>query len=387
MGSMHVALVEPAYYSQYPPLGLLKLASYHKLRGDSVELVKGEAEAQSPPDLVCVTSLFTYAWKPVHAAIRTNKKRHPNAKVILGGIYASLLPHHARKSGADCIRVGTMPEAENLLPDYSLVPRWNGSIVFASRGCVRRCGFCAVPRLEGRLNSLKSTIRPFIHPKHSKVILWDNNILAASNWNRIAGELLELGLTVDFNQGLDSRLVTPAVAHQISSLKTEVIRLAYDHVGSSAYVERAIRLLDEAGVRRRKILVYTLYNYLDSPADFLQRVRDILDWGAVSYPMRFEPLDSLRKNMHVSPKWTRGLLEMVADARRVLGTHGAFPPYDALRHKFEESADFKEAFALRPPSKALRQDFPRSAERTKPRAELSVMTPMTEKTLYINAHA
>jgi len=384
---MHVALVEPAYYSRYPPLGLLKLATYHKLRGDSVELVKGEAETQSPPDLVCVTSLFTYAWKPVHLAVRTHKKRYPNAKVILGGIYASLLPHHARKSGADRIRVGTMPEAENLLPDYSLVPRWNGSIVFASRGCIRRCGFCAVPRLEGRLNSLKSTIRPFIYPKHSKVILWDNNSLAASNWNHIVEELLELDLTVDFNQGLDARLVTPTVARQISSLKTEVIRLAYDHHGSSAYVERAIRLLHEAGVRRRKIVVYTLYNYLDSPGDFLQRVRDILHWGAVSYPMRFEPLDSLRKNTYVSPKWTRGLLEMVADARRVLGTHGAFPPYEALKHKFEDSADFKEAFALRPPSKPLRKNFLRSAQLTKQRAQLRVMTPMMEKTLCINAHA
>jgi len=320
-----------------------------------VELVKGESAALRRPDIVCVTSLFTYAWKPVHAAVQVNKKRYPNAKVILGGTYASLLPDHAAKSGADEIHVGIFPEAEDVLPDYLLVPTWNGSILFASRGCIRHCGFCAVPKLEGKLNSIKPTIRHLIYSKHTRVIFWDNNILAASNWNRIVEELLELGLAVDFNQGLDARLVTPAIARQISSLKTEVIRLAYDYYGVGQYVERAIRYLSEAGIRRRKIVVYTLYNYVDNPDDFFQRVRDILSWGAVSYPMRFEPLNSLKKNTYISSKWSRDLLEMVADAQRVLGTHGAFPPYEALRRKLEEATDFQGGFALRPPKKRLRR--------------------------------
>ena len=344
-------LVEPAYYSRYPPLGLLKLATHYKSKGDSVELVKGENEAARPPDLICVTSLFSYAWKPVHVAVRTQKRRYPHAKVVLGGIYASLLPDHAAKSGADRIHVGLVPEAENVLPDYSLVPQWNGSILFASRGCVRNCGFCAVPTLEGKLNSLKSTIRNLIYPKHTKVILWDNNILSASNRDRVFEELRELKLTIDCNQGLDSRLVTPSVAYQLSSLKTEVVRLAYDHRDAGRCVENAIRYLSEAGIRRRKIVVYALYNYTDSPDDFFERIRDLLEWGVVSYPMRYEPLNSLKKNEHVSPKWTRDLLEMVADARRVLGTHGAFPPYEGLRKKFLKAADFQEAFALWPPKR------------------------------------
>ena len=69
--------------------------------------------------------------------------------------------------------------------------------------------------------------------------------------------------------------------------------------------------------------------------------------GVVAYPMRFEPLDSLKKNQHVDIKWTSKQLEMVAQARRVIGYGGAFPPYNGLRKKFIDAKDFEEAFSLR----------------------------------------
>jgi hypothetical protein len=303
------------------------------------------------PDVVYVTSLFTYAWKPVHECVAFYKSLFPAAQVILGGIYASLLPNHAARSGADRIHVGIFPEAEDVLPDYSLVPSWNGSIIFASRGCIRNCGFCSVPRLEGRLNSLKSTIRCLVHPKHTRVILWDNNLLSAPNLQLVLSDLKHLGLKVDFNQGLDSRLFTRRVARELAELKTDVIRIAYDYRGMGRNVERAIEYLSEAGVRRRKIVSYVLYNYVDTPDDFFQRIRDLIQWGVVSYPMRFEPLNSLEKNCYVGPKWTAEELEMVADARRVLGTHGAFPPFEGLKIKFERANSFQDAFSLRPPTK------------------------------------
>jgi len=348
---MHVLLVEPDYYTRYPPVGLLKLATYHKMHGDTVELVKGTNRPIRSPDLIYVTSLFTYAWRPVHESVRFFKATFPSARLILGGIYASLLPKHAKKSGADEVHVGLFKDAEGLRPDYSLVPQWNGSIVFASRGCTHRCPFCAVPRLEGELNSIKYTIRHLIYPTHNRVIVWDNNILAAPSWDQIVKELQDFDLTVDFNQGLDARLVTTTVARQICLLKTDVIRLSYDYEAMTDNVKRTIELLSESGIRRRKVVVYTLFNYTDSPEDFFTRVRNLLRWGVVCYPMRFEPLDSLSKNQYVGPKWTNEMIEMVTDARRVLGTNGAFPPYDGLVKKFERASCFGEAFELRPPQR------------------------------------
>lgn len=79
-------------------------------------------------------------------------------------------------------------------------------------------------------------------------------------------------------------------------------------------------------------------------------MRDLLEWGVVAYPMRFEPLDSLKKNQHIGSKWTPEQLELVAHARRVIGYGGAFPPYEGLRKKFINAKSFEEAFSLRPPS-------------------------------------
>lgn len=85
---MHVLLAEPAYRSRYPPLGLLKLASYHRLKGDTVELARGCIGPKQKPSLIYITSLFTWTWKPVWDAVRYYKSLFPEAELWLGGLYA-----------------------------------------------------------------------------------------------------------------------------------------------------------------------------------------------------------------------------------------------------------------------------------------------------------
>lgn len=345
---MRILLVEPDYYTRYPPLGLLKLAALHRAEGDVVELVRGRATVKKP-DLVYATSLFSYAWRPVHEAVTFFKDLWPNVPLVLGGIYASLLPEHAALSGADEIHVGLHPAAEEHLPAWDLVPEWNATILFASRGCIRRCGFCSVPKLEGPIGKPRTGLQGLVFPGHTKVILWDNNILGVPNWADIFHELSEIGLEVDFNQGLDARLLTDKVAESLALLKIPRIRLAYDNNGVGPYIERALERLEGAGFRPRSVVIYTLYNYIETPEDFFRRVRELLNWGAVSYPMRFEPLTSLTKNAYVAPQWSKDQLEAVARARRVMGYAGAFPPYKALLTKMAEAQDFHDAFHLHEP--------------------------------------
>jgi pyruvate-formate lyase-activating enzyme len=351
---MHVLLVEPDYYTRYPPLGLLKLSAYHKSRGDTTELVKGVGKVCRKPNRIYVTSLFTWAWEPVWQAVRHYKRRFPNASLWLGGLYASLLPEHAARSGADRVYKGLFREAEDLMPDYSLVPEWDGSIVFSSRGCNNRCPFCAVPVLEGSLNSAKGSIRHLVYPGHTRIIFWDNNILQSPRWREIFDELEELGLRVDFNQGIDARLITDEVARRLSKLRLDSgggvkVRLGYDLRKNGPFVKRAIERLNAVGISARKVMVYTLFNYVDDdPEDFFERVKEILSWGAVSYPMRYEPLNALRKNSYISPNWKPEEVEMVQKARRVLGFGGAFPPYEGLVKKLDKARNFYEAFSLRP---------------------------------------
>ncbi|MGZ7115099.1 MAG: hypothetical protein ACXVI0_08665, partial [Halobacteriota archaeon] len=299
------------------------------------------------PDKVFVTSLFTYAWRPVHRAVRYYKTLYPNAHLTLGGIYASLLPDHALTSGADYVHVGQCSEADVCPPAWELVPEWDGSIIIVNRGCIRSCPFCAVPRLEGGFRPSIDSIKWFVYPKHKRIIFWDNNILAG-NWQQLFEELIELKRWVDFNQGLDARLIDNKVAQQLAQLKMEYIRLAYDDADMQPSIEQAIKHLKNARIRARKIVVYTLYNFKDTPEDFKHRVQELLEWGVASYPMRYEPPTALTKNQFVGKWWSQEELEMVADARRVLGSAGTFPPYAGLVQKFQNARNFHEALELRP---------------------------------------
>ena len=350
---MRILLVEPQkskkYHTPYPPLGLLKLAAYHKRKKDVVRFVPGLSDDGYEPDIIYITSLFTYAYEPVHKVIQYYSNKYKKARIVVGGIYATLCPDHLKERFKNRIEVhqGLVDEVEELLPDYSLVPNWNTSILFASRGCIRKCPFCSVPQIEPKFKAKKS-IKHLIYPGHKKVVFWDNNFLASPYWKNIFDELKELNLKVDFNQGLDARLLNEEIATMLKKLRMPFVRLAYDSDGIRLPLKKAIDLLNDVGIRGRKIIVYCLYNHLDTPEDFLNRIRDLLDWGAVAYPMRYEPIEPRLKNTYISPNWTAKQLEMIAKARRVIGYGGAFPPYEGLKKKIITANCFEDAFKLRP---------------------------------------
>lgn len=354
VGQKHILLVKPKYYSAYPPLGLLKLSAYHKKLGNTTELVWGPGKSvETEPDIIYITSLFTWAWKPVWEAVQYYSAKFPSAELWLGGLYASLMPEHAALSGVDPRHIfkGIFSKAECLCPDYELAPEWNrkskASIVFASRGCLRSCTFCGVSRIEGNLNSERKSIKDLIWPGHTRVIFFDNNLLASRYWEDVLTEVKKLGLGVDFNQGLDARLLTKKIAEKISELKIDrFIRLSYDTSEMGLSVKKAIELLKSSGIEGRNILVYLLYNFTDTPQDLFLRIKNVLNWGAVAYPMRFQPVYTLKKNDYVSPRWDQTRLGAIATARRVIGAGGTFPPYHGMmKVKVEGCETFDKAFA------------------------------------------
>jgi len=360
---MKILLVEPEYYTKYPPLGLMKLASYYRSRGNEIKLVRGLIDEKSfDPDKIEITSLFTYAWQPVHKSIEFYHKRFPDAKIRVGGIYASIMPDRIKEAFPYVdIHIGLFEKSEKYLPSYDILQsvekwsKWDSSILFTSRGCIRKCPFCIVPRLEGPIRAVATNVQDFIYQGHKQVILWDNNFFASPEWRSAIKNLKATGLKIDFNQGLDARLIDEEKAGFLADLKISTVRMAYDSTGQRKIVENAIDLIEQQGIRRKNIFFYVLYNFFDTkrksgdtPESFFSIIKEIAELGCVSYPMRFEPLDSLKKNQYISPKWTISQLESLADARRVIGFGGAFPPYRGLVDKFLNTDNFTEAFELRP---------------------------------------
>lgn len=359
---MKVLLVEPTYYTRFPPLGLLKLASYHRSRGNQVKLVRGiKEDLMFNPDRIEITSLFTYAWKPVHEVIKFYHNKFPSARMRVGGIYASLMPHRLRSFFPFVdMHIGLFEEADDYLPAYDLLnevekwEKWNITILFTSRGCIRNCSYCVVPKLEGKIRTVVKDLKRHIYPDHKRIILWDNNFFASPNWKKILHDLQDIGLPVDFNQGIDVRLIDDEKARMIADLRTSLIRTAFDDLHEKKAIVNAVKFFSQSGIKRRKIFIYTLYNFYsekypsDIPSTFFERIKQIAELGCVSYPMRYEPLTSLEKNRFVSPLWTNDQLKMVVKARRILGYGGAFPPYMGLVKKFQKADSFEEAFSVYP---------------------------------------
>lgn len=178
------------------------------------------------------------------------------------------------------------------------IRRHNQQACFTTRGCIRQCAFCAVPTIEGEFRELNNIqLRP---------IVCDNNFLAASrrHFDFVVDGLKVFG-DVDFNQGLDARLLTKYHAERLAELDFKWLRLAWDHVGTERQFMRAWETLRSAGVPAGKIAVYVLIGFHDTPEDALYRLDTV--WNKLKswpFPMRYQPLDAERRNCYVGAHWT-----------------------------------------------------------------------------------
>lgn len=227
-----------------------------------------------------------FSWRLHDAYQRAVWLRQEGYHVRAGGP-AVLLQPRALAGVAECNGFG-----------IAALPRHNPNATFTSRGCIRKCAFCAVPRIEGELVELPTWER--------KPIVCDNNLLACSrtHFDKVIDSLKGVG-GVDFNQGLDARLLTPHHAERLAELDLACVRLAWDHTSEEPSFRAAFDLLRAARIPASMIRVYVLIGWHDTPADALYRLRAVRDCGALPNPMRYQPLDSCTKNQYVGPAWTK----------------------------------------------------------------------------------
>ena len=176
----------------------------------------------------------------------------------------------------------------------------NPNATFTTRGCIRRCAFCAVPRIEGNLVELQEW--------EPRPVICDNNLLAASrtHFDRVIDRLKAAGVrAVDFNQGLDARLQQKHHADRIAELDLKCVRLAWDETRLERRFMAAFETLRAAGIPASKIRVYVLIGYQDTPDDALYRLSTVRGLGAWPNPMRYQPLSAQRRNDYVAPGWSK----------------------------------------------------------------------------------
>ena len=181
----------------------------------------------------------------------------------------------------------------------------NPNATFTSRGCIRNCSFCLVPKLEGGLVELDDW--------EVKPIICDNNLLATSqaHFDEVINRLLENRISgIDFNQGLDARILTDHHAARFAELpKDTIIRLAWDNIKTEKLYLEAFEKLIKARIKPQQIRTYVLIGYNDTPEDARYRLEKVRELGALPNPMRYQPLDALKRNSYVGENWTERLLK------------------------------------------------------------------------------
>lgn len=167
-------------------------------------------------------------------------------------------------------------------------------------GCPNRCRFCAVPTIEGEFQELADW--------PDLPILCDNNLLAASqmHFDRVI-DRLRRHTGVDFNQGLDARLLTDHHARRLAELDA-TIRLAWDHTSTERFLLQAVSKLRRAGIPRKRIRCYVLIGFHDTPDDALYRLEVLYHGlGIAPNPMRYTPIDQMARE-YVGEHWSEDLL-------------------------------------------------------------------------------
>ena len=400
---MRVLLVEPDYKSKFPPLGLLKIGTFHKNRGDEVVFVRGLTEPDYW-DRIYITALFSFHHEKIIKTILYYKVmlRDDVSRIFVGGGYATLCPQNIYEETGIYPLKGLLDKpnllglgekkVDSMIPDYSLLDgidydygQKNCYFGYATRGCVNKCPFCAVPKLEpefvnytGLKRYIEAVKRKFGERRH--LILMDNNVLASKEFGRIIGDLIDLNFGsgakldgcsrfVDFNQGLETERITKEKAKLLARICLKPIRLAYDSIGVKDRFERSVQYL--ADERFTDFSTYILYNFNDKPSDFYRRLdhcRDLnnrLGIQIYSFPMRYLPTDC-KDRSHVGKYWNRKMISGLQKITNVI--HGSvMPGSDFFRRAYGTSVEEFEAICAMPDNLILHrgkkdEDNPEAAE-------------------------
>lgn len=226
--------------TNFPNLVLMKLSAYHKVRGDSVEFY--QSLRRKYYSKVYSSKVFTWSQD-------------------------MYLPLDVIKGGTGYLLYNNLSdEIEHTCPDYDLY-KTTYSIGFLTRGCIRKCEWCVVPEKEGGTKA-HADIGEFA--RHGDVVLMDNNVLASEYGIRQIEKIIKLGLRLDFNQGLDARLIDDSMARILAKVKwLSPIRLACDTQAQMPIIQKAITLLRWHNATPTRYFVYVLVK--DIP-DALERI-------------------------------------------------------------------------------------------------------------------
>ena len=287
-----------------PNLALMKLAHWHRNKGDEVVFTRRiERDLFEPSyDLVYGSVIFKFSQE------KLMRFQHQWPGAIVGGTGTPYV-HTVEELIGD--------EYEHY--DYTDYPEIDYSIGFTQRGCRLRCKFCEVPKKEGKprsVNAISDIWRGKPYPK--KLHLLDNDFFGNPEWRERIAEIREGKFRVCMSQGINVRLINDEAAEALSTIQYRDTKFserrlytAWDNIGDESIFFRGVAQLEKAGVPPKHLMAYMLigYDQAETWDRIWHRFNAMVERGISPYPMVF---NKSRKDLVAFQRWVvTGLYRIV----------------------------------------------------------------------------
>ena len=268
----------------YPNLPLMKLSAWHKKQGDTVRWYDPFDGLLEEYDKVYLSKVFSFT-PDYDAPIYAKEIEKGGTGYCIETVDGKEIFHQERNKNLPY-------EIEHIYPDYSLYPKQTKDTAygFLTRGCPRGCDFCIVKDKEGLCSRKVADLSEFWNGQKN-IELLDPNLLASREWEELLQQLIDSKATVNFNQGLDIRMMTDRKAEMLSQIPIKAIHFAWDRFEDKDIIQPKFRIFREKSkVNPHDLQVYCLVGdrekrVLDSD---LERIYWLRDNGYAPYIMIYE---------------------------------------------------------------------------------------------------
>jgi hypothetical protein len=385
-------------------------------------------------DRICITTLFTFYYSKTINTINSVKCLVKDERnIYVGGIMASVMPDAIKKETNITPHIGLLNKPgilddndyiiDELPLDYSILheidykyPADNAFYAYSTRGCIRKCSFCAVPVLEPKFEKFIPILENIEEVRKNygdrpNLLLLDNNVLASKDcFQKIIEEIKKAGFykgamfkmpnylqlyynnlrnglndkayikalfyeylalldklsnnekqiiyellknnnllniysaskkvllelydtikpyyerninnsgkkrIVDFNQGVDARLINEENAQLLNEIAIEPLRLAFDNWSDKTIYVSAVEICARHGIK--SMSNYLLYNEDDKPVELYKRFKinislcEKLNINIYSFPMKYHPIkgDFSQNRDFIGKHWNKKYIRAV----------------------------------------------------------------------------
>jgi hypothetical protein len=237
-------------------------------------------------DAVCLSVIFS--WDAPFAVMQAKSAQSRGKTVLIGGGGTEKLKHWIEKETGIKPHYMIHPELEAVEGKFKMV--------YFTRGCIQKCWWCTVPRIEGNTVTLN-------YKSHPAPVLMDNNLsqIPFHYKEYIVERYLSAGIrTVDCNSGFEPQGIDEETVRLFDQLPLRWWRMGFDSIDEEKPFVEAVKLIQS--ISKKKIRAFTMIGH--EPIEKCRyRCEKVIDLGCEPVPQGYIQLDAKTKTPFIMHDW------------------------------------------------------------------------------------